>query len=173
MPGAEIKAAVEWLVATAPDPEGCRWDWERNPLGVVLLPAGRNWDVLILPGDLGRGTLEVLGLLLERPGPVLADSGDARVGFFVPVGTAAGWLGTGIRAAGRGTWIAVPHPGRTIGARWLVLPDGEGTLTDPAVLELAVHEAAARGALGARPRRGGPSEPKGPGRQGSSFGRHP
>ena len=26
----------------------CRWEWERNPLGVTLLPAGRLWDVLIL-----------------------------------------------------------------------------------------------------------------------------
>ncbi len=32
------------------------------PLGVVLLPAGRLWDVLILPGDLGQVTLDVLRL---------------------------------------------------------------------------------------------------------------
>lgn len=39
----------------------------------------------------------------------------------------------------------VPYPGRdTGGMRWLVVPDGRGTLTDPALLELAMHEAAAR-----------------------------
>ncbi|WP_189973346.1 hypothetical protein [Streptomyces avidinii] len=142
MPGA--KTAVDWLVSVAPDPEGCRWEWERNPLGVALLPAGRRWDVLILPGKLGRPTLDVLRLLLGRPGPVLADFGDSRLGFFVPAGTASRWLGTGVRGAGRGTWIVVPYPGRaTGGVRWLELPDGEGTLTDPAVLELAMHEAAA------------------------------
>ncbi|MEU5309969.1 hypothetical protein [Streptomyces sp. NPDC021562] len=138
------KTAVEWLASVAPDPESCRWEWERNPLGVALLPAGRAWDVLILPGELGCRTLDVLTRVLGRPGPVLVDFGDNRVGFFVPPGTAARWLGTGIRTAGAGTWIVVPHPGRSArGVRWLVTPDGSGTLTDPALLELAMHEAAA------------------------------
>ncbi|MFD3699550.1 hypothetical protein ACFWUZ_26005 [Streptomyces sp. NPDC058646] len=141
----EARVAVEWLVTAAPDPEACRWEWERNPHGVALLPAGRRWDVLILPGGLGQATLDVLYLLLDRPGPVLADFGDSRLGFFVPAGTASGWIGTGVRGAGRGSWIVVPYPGRaTGGVRWVVLPDAWGTLTDPAVLELALHEAAAR-----------------------------
>ncbi|MFG2297221.1 bifunctional DNA primase/polymerase [Streptomyces sp. NPDC048603] len=141
----ESRTAVEWLVSASPDPETCRWEWERNPYGVTLLPAGRRWDVLILPGRLGRATFEVLTLLRARPGPVLSDSGDARLGFFVPAGTTSRWLGTGVRGAGRGTWIVVPYPGRGGGgARWLVVPDGQGTLTEPAVLELAMHEAAAR-----------------------------
>ena len=139
------KTAIEWLVAVAPDPEACRWAWERNPLGVTLLPAGRAWDVLILPGELGYPTLDVLTRVLDRPGPVLVDFGDSRVGFFVPPGTAARWLGTGIRTAGAGTWIVVPYPGRVAGGgvRWLVPPDGSGVLVDPALLELAMHEAAA------------------------------
>lgn len=139
----EARAAVEWLASAAPDSDACRWEWERNPLGVALLPAGRRWDVLIIPGRLGCPTLDVLQRLVDRPGPVLADLGDERVGFFVPVGTAARWIGTGVRSAGRGAWIVVPYPGRTAGGvRWLVLPDGSGTLTDPALLELALHEAA-------------------------------
>ncbi|MFI6150117.1 hypothetical protein [Streptomyces sp. NPDC051109] len=145
MHGSEIKTAVEWLVSVAPDPDACRWEWERNPLGVALLPAGRRWDVLILPGGLGQAALDVLTLLLDRPGPVLADFDDARLGFFVPPGTASRWIGTGVRGAGRGSWIVVPYPGRTTGGvRWLVVPDGSGTLTDPVLLELAMHEAAAR-----------------------------
>ncbi|MGW7099208.1 hypothetical protein [Streptomyces sp. NPDC054838] len=149
------KAAVERLVSGAPDPDGCRWEWERDPLGVALLPAGRRWDVLITPGALGRAALDVLTLLVERPGPVLADfpavrqgrTRMPRLGFFVPPGTAARWIGTGVRGAGRGTWIVVPYPGRaTGGVRRLVAPDGRGTLTDPALLELALHEAAARAA---------------------------
>lgn len=49
-----------------------------------------------------------------------------------------------MRGAGRGTWTVVPYPGRaTGGVRRLVPPDGRGTLTDPVVLELAMHEAAA------------------------------
>lgn len=144
MTGSGAKAAVEWLVSVAPDPETCRRKWERNPLGVALLPAGGLWDVLILPGELGRPTLDVLTRLMDRLGPVLADFGDARMGFFVPAGTTARWVGTGVRGAGRGTWIVVPCPGRSTGAvRWLVPPDGSGSLVDPALLELAMHEAAA------------------------------
>ena len=146
---AGAKTAVEWLASVAPDPEACRWEWERNPLGVALLPAGRAWDVLILPGTLGYPTLDVLTRILDRPGPVLADFGDNRMGFLVPPGTAARWVGTGIRTAGPGTWIVVPYPGRSTGAvRWLVPPDGSGTLTDAALLELAMHEAAAGLAVG-------------------------
>ncbi|MEU5318406.1 hypothetical protein ABZ835_28575 [Streptomyces sp. NPDC047461] len=138
------KTAVEWLASVAPDPDACRWEWERNPLGVALLPAGKAWDVLILPGELGYPTLDVLTRIIDQPGPVLVDFGDARMGFLVPPGTAARWVGTGIRTAGVGTWIVVPYPGRsTGGVRWLVPPDGSGTLTDPALLELAMHEAAA------------------------------
>jgi hypothetical protein len=150
MVGSDAKTAVEWLVSVAPDPDACRWEWERNPHGVALLPAGRRWDVLILPGGLGYPTLDVLTRLVDRPGPVLTDFGDSRMGFFVPAGTAARWLGTGVRGAGHGTWIVVPYPGRATvgGVRWLVAPDGRGTLTDPALLELAMHEAASRMADG-------------------------
>ncbi|MHC5260542.1 hypothetical protein ACYSUO_21890 [Streptomyces sp. UC4497] len=145
MTGSGDKAAVEWLVSVAPDPDACRWEWERNPHGVALLPAGERWDVLILPGELGYPTLDVLRRVIDRPGPVLGDSGASRMGFFVPAGTAARWLGTGVRAVGRGSWIVAPYPGRLAGGvRWLVPPDGSGTLTDPALLELAMHEAAAQ-----------------------------
>lgn len=141
---AGAKTAVEWLSSVAPDPEACRREWERNPQGIALLPAGRAWDVLILPSELGYPTLDVLTRILDRLGPVLADFGDARMGFLVPPGTAARWLGTGIRTVGAGTWIVVPYPGRSAsGVRWLVPPDGSGMLTDPALLELAMHEAAA------------------------------
>ncbi|MEE1756898.1 hypothetical protein [Streptomyces sp. SP18CS02] len=145
------RAAAEWLASVAPDPGACRWEWERNPTGVALLPAGRRWDVLITPGELGRPTLDVLSRLVGRPGPVLVDGGDARMGFFVPPGTAARWVGTGVRGAGPGTWIVVPYPGRAAGGvRWLIAPDGAGTLTDPALLELAMHEAVGHLARGER-----------------------
>ncbi|MEU3651281.1 hypothetical protein AB0E67_00270 [Streptomyces sp. NPDC032161] len=145
MAGAGVGAAVEWLASVAPDPNACRWVWERDPRGVALLPAGRRWDVLILPGELGHPTFDVLTRLVDRPGPVLSDFGNARMGFFVPPGTVDGWIGTGVRGAGRGTWIVVPHPGRqVVGAvRWLIPPDGTGMLNDATLLELAMHEAAA------------------------------
>ncbi|MFJ2115194.1 MULTISPECIES: hypothetical protein [unclassified Streptomyces] len=149
MAGAGVKSAVEWLVSVAPDPDVCRWEWERGTLGVALLPAGKLWDVLILPGVLGYPTLDVLSGLVDRPGPVLADFGDSRMGFFVQPGTVERWIGTGVRGAGAGTWIVVPYPGRACGGvRWLVPPDGSGTLTDATLLELAMHEAAAVMAAG-------------------------
>ncbi|MEU6175695.1 hypothetical protein ABZ832_27775 [Streptantibioticus parmotrematis] len=161
MSGTGARSAVEWLVSVAPDPEACRWEWERNPLGVTLLPAGERWDVLIVAGRLGYPALDVLSRFMGRPGPVLADFGDARTGFFVPPGTASRWIGTGVRGAGAGTWIVVPYPGRaTGGVRWLVPPDGSGLLTDPALLELALHEAAAALAGdGAAPHEPGPRHP--------------
>lgn len=113
-------------------------------MGSRCFRPSKAWDVLILPGALGYPTLDVLTRIIDQLGPVLADFGDARMGFFVPPGTAARWLGTGIRTAGAGTWIVVPYPGRaTGGVRWLVPPDGSGTLTDAGLLELAMHEAAA------------------------------
>ncbi len=89
--------------------------------------------------------------VLDQPGPVLADFGTARTGFLVPAGAASRWLGTGIRTAGLGTSIVVPYPAAPAyparrssgGVRWLIPPDGTGTLTDPSLLELAMHEAAA------------------------------
>ncbi|MFI8459618.1 hypothetical protein [Kitasatospora sp. NPDC085464] len=133
---------LHWLVQVAPDPEAFREQWERTGLGLMLLPAGRRWDVLSVPGRLGRRALEILGTVLC--GPVLTDSGEEHLGFLVPVGTAARWVGTGVRSAGEGTWIVVPHPERSSrGVRWLVPPDGSGRLTDPVLLELGLHEAAA------------------------------
>ncbi|MCC9307084.1 hypothetical protein LN042_08185 [Kitasatospora sp. RB6PN24] len=136
--------AVAWLAAAAPDPEACRREWERSAPGIALLPAGRCWDVLIVPGRLGRTSHRLLDGL-PGAGPVLYDPGDDTVGFLVPIGTAARWIGTGVRGAGDGSWVPVPHPRRgERGLHWLVPPDGSGTLADPMVLELVLHEAAAR-----------------------------
>ncbi|MGV9268774.1 hypothetical protein ACWDRR_29360 [Kitasatospora sp. NPDC003701] len=134
---------LHWLAQAAPDPDAFREQWERSGLGLMLLPAGRTWDVLSVPGRLGRPVVDILGP--RSCGPVLSDFAGENVGFLVPVGTAARWIGTGVRCAGAGTWIVVPHPERrSRGVRWLVPPDGSGQLNDPVLLELALHEAAAR-----------------------------
>ncbi|MFG3308787.1 hypothetical protein [Streptomyces wuyuanensis] len=150
--GRTAGAAVDWLVSVAPDPDDWRRRWENHPRGLALLPTGRHWDVLVLPGGIAGPTLDVLTRLTDRPGPVLADFGATphgrdpapRMGFFVPPGTSERWVGTGTHTAGAGAWVVLPYPGRTAGGvRWLLLPDGSGTLTDPALLELSMHEAAA------------------------------
>ncbi|MFJ6773083.1 bifunctional DNA primase/polymerase [Kitasatospora sp. NPDC091257] len=133
---------LHWLAQAAPDPESFREQWERTGPGLVLLPAGRRWDVLSVPGRLGHPALEITDP--RTRGPVLTDFGGEQVSFLVPVGTAARWIGTGVRGAGEGAWIVVPPPGRSSrGVRWLVPPDGSGRLNDPMLLELALHEAAA------------------------------
>ncbi|MFE4516672.1 bifunctional DNA primase/polymerase [Kitasatospora sp. NPDC056783] len=133
---------LHWLAQAAPDPDTFRERWERTGLGLMPLPAGRRWDVLAVPGRLGRPALGVLDP--RTRGPVLTDSGGEYVSFLVPVGTSARWIGTGVRSAGKGTWIVLPHPERASRAvRWLVPPDGSGRLNDLVLLELALHEAAA------------------------------
>ncbi|MER5641553.1 hypothetical protein ABT095_32005 [Kitasatospora sp. NPDC002227] len=127
----ELQNAIDWLAAAAPDPAACRLEWATA--GVTLLPAGQRWDVLLVP--------RLLGDLTSLTGGPVFQSGD-ELGFLVPVGTAARWVGTGIRSAGQGTWLAVPHPGSML--HWRVPPDGSGRLVDPLLLELALHEAAAR-----------------------------
>lgn len=137
--------AVEWLAAAAVDPRACVWEWERSESGTALLPAGRLWDVLIVPRELGLDALDVmLRMSGHRTGPTLADFHAHRVGFFIPPAAGRHWVGTRMRCAGTGSWIAVPKPLRRSGSiRWLVPPDGSGTLHRLEVLELALHEAAA------------------------------
>ena len=143
---------MDWLAEASPDPAGCRRAWRRPGVTLMMLPAGRRWDVLSVQGRLGRPALAVLARTGRRPGPVLADFGDESVGFLVPAGTAAHLLGTGLGVAGEGTWVVLPHPARPGSSmRWLVAPDGSGLLNDPVALELALHDAAADLACAACP----------------------
>jgi hypothetical protein len=135
--------ATEWLSAAAVDPRACKREWEHGEHGTVLLPAGRFWDVLTVPEELGLLALDaMLRLPRSEPGPTLADTDARRVGFFLPPDPVGRWVGVGIRYAGSGAWIAVPPPHRTARAlRWLVPPDGSGTLHTPTSVELALFQA--------------------------------
>ncbi|MEU9895152.1 hypothetical protein ACIBCS_03210 [Streptomyces phaeochromogenes] len=144
MRSAPHQQAVEWLAAAAVDPRACKRDWEHGASGAALLPAGRFWDVLSVPEEIGLFALDaLLRLPLPMPGPTLADFGAHRVGFFLPPDPESCWVGQDIRYSGKGSWIAVPSPRRTTGTlRWLVPPDGQGTLHLPTALEVALHQAA-------------------------------
>ncbi|WP_316959396.1 hypothetical protein [Streptomyces sp. TRM68367] len=135
--------AIEWLAAAATDPQRCRQEWEQGA-ETVLLQAGRLWDVLSVPEDLGLCALDLLGRDRRgAPAPTLVDCAARRVGFFLPPSpTAIEWAGSGVRRAGRGSWIAVPRPdGAARRLEWLVPPDGTGTLHEPRLVELALREA--------------------------------
>lgn len=139
-------SASQWLASAASDPYSCRRQWLLGLSGIVLLPAGRTWDVLIVPEALGLRAADVLvELPLLQPGPVLWDAQRCQVGFFVPPGTTARCVCTGARCAGEGAWITAPAPHQRWGPlRWLVSPDGVGTLNRPEVLADTLHHAAGR-----------------------------
>ncbi|MET7732043.1 hypothetical protein ABZT02_11825 [Streptomyces sp. NPDC005402] len=138
----QAQQAVEWLAAAATDPRACKRAWQSDS-GTAVLAAGRFWDVLSVPEELGLFALDVL-LRSPRhePGPTLADFTSHRVGFFLPPDPRSRWVGDGVRYAGCGAWIAVPALQRAAGSlRWLVPPDGSGTLYAPAAVEVALQEA--------------------------------
>lgn len=133
---------VEWLAAAAPDPRACKRGWDQGE-GIALLEAGRFWDVVSVPDELGLLTLDLLWRpTLPVPGPTLVDTAAHRVGFFLPPDPASHWIGAGVRHARKGSWVAVPPPYRPAGLlEWLVPPDGTGKLHTPASLELALRQA--------------------------------
>jgi hypothetical protein len=133
---------AEWLAAAASDPQACKREWDEGN-GTVLLEAGRHWDVVTVPRQLGLLALDILWYdPLRTPGPTLVDSAVHRVGFFVPPDPAGRWAGAGIRHARKGSWIAVPPPYRPAHrVEWIVPPDGSGTLYHPLTLERALRQA--------------------------------
>lgn len=138
----DARQAEEWLAAAASDPRQCKRQWHRQE-GTAVLACGRFWDVLTVPEDLGLLAVDILlRTPQQEPGPTLADFAAHRVGFFMPPDPASRWVGSGIRYAGHGAWIATPAPRRAAGPlRWLVPPDGSGTLYAPAAVELALLRA--------------------------------
>ncbi|MET9682989.1 hypothetical protein [Streptomyces coeruleorubidus] len=135
------RQATEWLAAAATDPRDCKRQWHEES-GVAVLACGRSWDVLSVPEELGALALNALLRIPQAPGPVLADAVARRVGFFLPPDPAGRWVGTDVRYLGKGAWVTVPAPHLAGGRlRWLVPPDGTGTLFRPAAVELALEYA--------------------------------
>jgi hypothetical protein len=117
--------------------------WCERGGGPVLLEAGRHWDVVSVPRQIGLLALDILWHdPIHTPGPTLVDSAALRVGFFVPPDPAGHWTGSGVRHASRGSWVAVPPPHRPVGSlEWIVPPDGSGALHPPLVLRRALRQA--------------------------------
>ncbi|MGC9535988.1 hypothetical protein [Streptomyces sp. UG1] len=140
----EWTRSMEWLAAASEDPGACKQEWQNGSTGIALLEAGRFWDVLIVPEELGLRVADLLEeLALLESGPCLLDARRRHVGFLLPPEPQTVWIGTGVRLLGAGTWIAAPAPHCRWGAlRWLVPPDGTGALNMPEVLEVALQRSA-------------------------------
>ncbi|MCX4459629.1 hypothetical protein OG585_43580 [Streptomyces sp. NBC_01340] len=142
MPDVMWMQGVEWLAAAASDPRACKREWDQGA-GTVLMEAGRFWDLLSVPEQLGLLALDILwDDPLCAPGPTLVDTTARRVGFFLPPDPASRWVGSGLRHSGKGSWVAVPPPYRSARSlEWLIPPDGTGALHAAVPLELALQRA--------------------------------
>ena len=111
----EWTRSMEWLAAASADPGACKHEWQNGTTGVALLAAGRFWDVLVVPEELG---LRVADLLDELPlldrGPCLLDTRRRRVGFLLPPEPRTGSLRFGFGLA-PSRWVVLTlmvHPQR-------------------------------------------------------------
>jgi hypothetical protein len=93
-------------------------------------------DLVRVPSRQGLEAVDILRLTAGGVGPVLHDRTGDSLAFLVPRGTADAWDVPGSSCAGR------TEEGEASGAGWLVPPHTDTAVTDPAVLEAALGEAA-------------------------------
>lgn len=108
------------------------------------LPPARTpeWDLVTVPSRQGLEAVDILRLR-TAVGPVLHDNSGDTLGFLVPPGTAVGWDLPGsacTETLGRGRRLATEPP--VAGTGWLVPPGHGAPVTDPALLRMALGEAA-------------------------------
>ncbi|OEU86340.1 hypothetical protein DB35_13155 [Streptomyces abyssalis] len=80
------KRGIQWLSASADDPEACREHWAADPRAPYPLSAGRYFDVVSVAQRVGLETFEQLTRHNMPMGPVVMDRSARRTGFFLPSG---------------------------------------------------------------------------------------
>ncbi|OEV10904.1 bifunctional DNA primase/polymerase [Streptomyces nanshensis] len=80
------KRGIQWLSASADDPEACREHWAADPRAPYALSAGRYFDVVSVAQRVGLETFEQLTRHNMPMGPVMMDRSARRIGFFLPSG---------------------------------------------------------------------------------------
>jgi hypothetical protein len=80
------KRGIQWLSASADDPEGCRDHWAADPRAPYPLSAGRYFDVVSVAQRVELETFEQLTRHNMSLGPVMLDRSARRTGFFLPSG---------------------------------------------------------------------------------------
>lgn len=112
--------------------------------GCTLHEAGKDWDAVRVPRQLGLAAMVLLG---ARCGAVLEYPHKAAVYFFVRRGTAADWAFDGTHAVGEGSTLTIP-PGRYTtgpGPHWRVCPGDGDWLTDAGALRAALEDCSLSG----------------------------
>ncbi|MEU3507711.1 hypothetical protein ABZ733_07245 [Streptomyces longwoodensis] len=106
--------------------------------GCTLHEAGRDWDAIRVPLNLGQAAMGILG---SRCGAVVEDR--TVLYYFVPVGTAAEWRMVATRALGAGTSLTIPPARRTQGPgpHWRITPGDGRWVTNPEALAAALDDA--------------------------------
>ncbi|MFH8472925.1 hypothetical protein [Streptomyces sp. NPDC018000] len=102
-------------------------------------------DLVTVPARQGLEAVDILrrGSDQEAVGPVLHDGACDTLGFLVPPGTAEAWDVPGsacTQTDGRGLRIPAEPP--VTGSGWLLPPEEDAPVTDPAVLRAALDQAA-------------------------------
>ncbi|MER6105237.1 hypothetical protein ABT115_23715 [Streptomyces sp. NPDC001832] len=105
---------------------------------------GEPCDLVTVPARQGLEAVDILRRDADQDvGPVLHDGACDTLGFLVPPGTAEAWDVPGsacTRTDGRGLRIPAEPP--VTGSGWLLPPEGDAPVTDPAVLRAALDQAA-------------------------------
>lgn len=154
-------AAENWLASASEYPRSMRALWASRPWAPTVLPCGRTFDVVNLPGLFGRRVLDELWRSGPGCGPVAGLRG--RVLVFAQVGTAERlrtllaweeWVRSvpPLLCHGAGDAITVPPAQRPVDApethgRWIVPPEGGDPWLPGASTLLWACVRAARGPL--------------------------
>lgn len=80
------KRGIQWLSASADDPEECRERWAADPRSPCALAVGRYFDVVVINQRIGLETFEQLVRHNMPLGPVMLDRSARLTGFFLPSG---------------------------------------------------------------------------------------
>ena len=103
-----------------------------------LLPAGRWWDAVRVPLDLGVHALRHLG---DETGAVITDGYGRIMYWLIRPGAAADWRLPGVQVLGAGCHVVVPVPYLTTGPgpHWRVPPARGRECTSASALHTALR----------------------------------
>ena len=109
--------AEAWLAGASDDPPQAHAEWAER--GVAMLPLGRRFDAVRIPGVLVRAAFDVKAV---ADGPLVLDPHSGSFYALVPPQTTETWACAFGTCLGRGSWLAVPHPDRIgpPGPHWAV-----------------------------------------------------